>query len=73
MVVKKKIQTLEDMLRAYALNYADSWDISLPLVEFACNSSYHASIGMAPFQAFIDDVIGCLFVGMRSGKENHPK
>ena len=50
-VDKKKIQTLEDMLRACALNYVDSWDINSPLVELGYNSSYHASIGMAPFEA----------------------
>ncbi|KAL9254229.1 Transposon Ty3-I Gag-Pol polyprotein-like protein [Drosera capensis] len=28
-----------------------SWDRHLPLVEFAYNNGYHASIGMAPFEA----------------------
>ena len=39
------------MLRVYALEHAGTWDHNLPLVEFACNNSYHASIGMAPFEA----------------------
>lgn len=28
-----------------------SWDKYLPLIEFTYNNSYHASIGMAPFEA----------------------
>nr|KYP56625.1 hypothetical protein KK1_002869 [Cajanus cajan] len=28
-----------------------SWEEVLPLVEFTYNNSYHASIGMAPFEA----------------------
>jgi len=39
------------MLRAYALEYPGAWDHNLPLIEFAYNNSYHASIGMAPFEA----------------------
>ena len=39
------------MLRACALDYARTWDHNLPLVEFAYNNSYHASISMAPFEA----------------------
>jgi len=48
---KRTIQTLEDMLRAYALDYAGIWDHNLPLVEFAYNNSYHTGIGMAPYEA----------------------
>jgi hypothetical protein len=43
-------QILEDMLRAYALNYGKSWDKSLPYAEFSYNNSYQASIEMAPFE-----------------------
>jgi len=39
------------MVRACALYYAGSRDLNLPLVEFAYNSSYHSSIGMAPCKA----------------------
>jgi len=48
---ERTIQTLEDMLRACALDSAGTWDHNLPLVEFAYNNSHHASIGMAPFKA----------------------
>jgi hypothetical protein len=44
-------QILEDMLRSCVLNYSDSWDDCLPLVEFSYNNSYQESIKMAPFEA----------------------
>ncbi|GKA60517.1 putative reverse transcriptase domain-containing protein, partial [Tanacetum coccineum] len=45
------IQTLEDMLRACALDFRKGWDKHLPLVEFSYNSSYHTGIKVAPFEA----------------------
>ncbi|MCF7184031.1 hypothetical protein L3H42_11070, partial [Corynebacterium sp. MC-13] len=45
------IQTLEDMLRACALDFKGSWVDHLPLIEFAYNNSYHSSIKMAPYEA----------------------
>nr|GEV83396.1 retrotransposon protein, putative, Ty3-gypsy subclass [Tanacetum cinerariifolium] len=45
------IQTLEDMLRAYVMDFGGSWDTHLPLVEFSYNNSYHKSIKCAPFEA----------------------
>ena len=45
------IQTLEDMLRTCVLDFKGSWENHLPLIEFAYNNSYHASIGMPPFEA----------------------
>src|SRR5262249_17946234 len=48
---ERTIQTLEDMLRSCSLDWKDSWDKQLSLVEFAYNNSFHASIGMAPFEA----------------------
>jgi hypothetical protein len=43
-------QVLEDMLRAYALQYGRSWDKSLPYAEFSYNNSYHESLKMALFE-----------------------
>jgi hypothetical protein len=43
-------QILEDILRAYALQYGRSWDESLPYAEFSCNNSYQESLKMAPFE-----------------------
>lgn len=48
---ERTIQTLEDMLRACVLDFGGSWIDSLPLVEFAYNNSYQATIGMPPFEA----------------------
>ncbi|GJR81786.1 putative reverse transcriptase domain-containing protein [Tanacetum coccineum] len=48
---KMTIQTLEDMLRAYAIDFGKGWVNHLPLVEFSYNNSYHASIKAAPFEA----------------------
>ena len=48
---ERTIQTLEDMLRACVMDFKGNWDRKLPLIEFSYNNSYHASIGMAPFEA----------------------
>ncbi|KAI5355522.1 hypothetical protein L3X38_008417 [Prunus dulcis] len=39
---ERTIQTLEDMLRACALQFRNDWDEKLPLMEFAYNNSYQA-------------------------------
>ena len=51
---ERTIQTLEDMLRACALDFQESWDDHLPLIEFAYNNSFHSSIGMAPFETLYE-------------------
>nr|GEW14381.1 reverse transcriptase domain-containing protein [Tanacetum cinerariifolium] len=43
--------TLEDMLRAYVIEFGNSWDRRLPLVEFSYNNNCHACIKAAPFEA----------------------
>ncbi|KAF3627278.1 hypothetical protein FXO38_28845 [Capsicum annuum] len=48
---ERTIQTLEDMLRACVIDFKGSWVDYLPLIEFAYNNSYYASIKMAPFEA----------------------
>ncbi|KAL0554251.1 hypothetical protein IC582_008168 [Cucumis melo] len=48
---ERTIQTLEDMLRACVLQLKGSWDIHLPLMEFAYNNNYQSSIGMTPYEA----------------------
>ena len=47
---ERVIQVLEDFLRACALDLKGNWDDYLPLVKFAYNNSFQASIGMAPFK-----------------------
>ena len=41
---KKTIKVLEDMLQACILDLKGSWEKHLPLVEFAYNNNYQASI-----------------------------
>nr|GEY33882.1 putative reverse transcriptase domain-containing protein [Tanacetum cinerariifolium] len=48
---ERTIQTLEDMLRACAIDFEKGWVNHLSLVEFSYNNSYHASIKVAPFEA----------------------
>ncbi|GKA84518.1 putative reverse transcriptase domain-containing protein [Tanacetum coccineum] len=48
---ERTIQTLEDMLRAYVIDFESSWDRHFPLVEYSYNNSYHASIKAAPYEA----------------------
>ena len=45
---ERTIQTLEDMC---VLDLKGSWEEHLPLVKFAFNNSYQASIQMAPYEA----------------------
>ncbi|KAI5335422.1 hypothetical protein L3X38_025555 [Prunus dulcis] len=42
---ERTIQTLEDMLRACALQFRGDWDEKLPLMEFAYNNSYQFEVG----------------------------
>ncbi|GKA66464.1 putative reverse transcriptase domain-containing protein, partial [Tanacetum coccineum] len=48
---ERTIQTLEDMLHAYVLDFGKGWELHLPLVEFSYNNIYHTSIKAAPFEA----------------------
>jgi hypothetical protein len=47
---KRVNQILEDMLKAYALQYGKSWDKSLSYAEFSYNNSYQESLKMSPFE-----------------------
>ncbi|GJY72872.1 putative reverse transcriptase domain-containing protein [Tanacetum coccineum] len=51
---ERTIQTLEDMLRAYVIDFRNGWVRHLPLVEFSYDNSYHASIKAAPFEALYE-------------------
>nr|GEW46181.1 putative reverse transcriptase domain, ribonuclease H-like domain, aspartic peptidase domain protein [Tanacetum cinerariifolium] len=48
---ERTIQTLEDMLRACAIDFGKGWVNHLPLVEFSYDNSYHASMKATPFEA----------------------
>nr|GEW05347.1 putative reverse transcriptase domain-containing protein [Tanacetum cinerariifolium] len=51
---ERTIQTLEDMLRAYVMDFGGSWDTPFPLVEFPYKNSQHKSIKCAPFEALYE-------------------
>ncbi|KAL8104390.1 hypothetical protein AgCh_028555 [Apium graveolens] len=53
---ERTIQTIEDMLRVCALDFKGNWDDHLPLIEFSYNNSYHASIGMPPYEALYGSI-----------------
>jgi predicted YcjX-like family ATPase len=48
---ERTIQVLEDMLRLCVLDFKGNWIKHLPLVEFAYNNSFQATIGIAPYEA----------------------
>ena len=50
----RTIYVLEDMLRAFVLDHQGSWEEHFPLVEFAYNNNYQASIQMAPYEALYE-------------------
>ncbi|GJW55758.1 putative reverse transcriptase domain-containing protein [Tanacetum coccineum] len=50
-IISRDYSTLEDMLRAYAIDFRKGWVNHLPLVEFSYNNSYHASIKAVSFEA----------------------
>ncbi|GJX57013.1 putative reverse transcriptase domain, ribonuclease H-like domain, aspartic peptidase domain protein [Tanacetum coccineum] len=49
---ERTIKTLEDIIRAYFIDFGKGWEKHLPLVKFSYNNSYHANIKAAPFKAF---------------------
>ena len=49
--LERTIQVLEDMLQARVLDHKGSWEGYFPLMEFAYNNSYQASIQMTPYEA----------------------
>ncbi|GJU47834.1 putative reverse transcriptase domain-containing protein [Tanacetum coccineum] len=48
---ERTIQTLEDMLSAFMIDFGNGWERHLSLIEFSYNNSYHASIKASPFEA----------------------
>nr|GEW09999.1 hypothetical protein [Tanacetum cinerariifolium] len=51
--IERAIHTLEDMLKAFVLDFKGSWDVHLSLVEFSYNNSYHFSVRCALFEALL--------------------
>ncbi|RVW60643.1 Transposon Ty3-G Gag-Pol polyprotein [Vitis vinifera] len=67
---ERVIQVLEDLLRACILDLQGNWDDHLPLVEFAYNNSFQASIGMTPLRHCMVGNVDLLSVGMMLEKGN---
>ena len=65
---ERTIKTLEDMLRACVLDLKGSWEEYLPIVEFAYNNSYHASIQMTPYEALYGRHCRSLVYWMKVGE-----
>ena len=66
----RTIQTLEDKLRACVIDFKDSWDDHMPLIEFSYNNSYYSTIGMALFQPLYGRRLRSL-IGWFEGKANN--
>ncbi|XP_057965377.1 uncharacterized protein LOC131155941 [Malania oleifera] len=49
--LKRTIQILDYMLQVCVLDFSGNWIRYLPLVEFAYNNSYQASIEITPYEA----------------------
>ena len=47
---ERKIQILEDMMRACVLDFGGSWSNYLPLMEFSYNNNYQSTIRVAPYE-----------------------
>nr|GEV16253.1 reverse transcriptase domain-containing protein [Tanacetum cinerariifolium] len=67
---ERTIQTLDDMLCACMIDSGKGWVNHLPLVQFSCNNSYHASIKAAPLRHFTVESVVHLFVGPKLEKLN---
>ena len=62
---ERTIQTLEDMLRAFVIDFKGSWDDHLPLIEFAYNNSHHSCIQMALMRLYMGVDVDLLLVGLK--------
>ena len=65
------IQILEDILKAYVMDFGGAWDSHFPLIEFTYNNSYQASIQMAPFEALYGKNVDPLFIRMMLVKDSY--
>ena len=47
---KRTIQILEDMLRGCVMDFQESWNHCISLIEIAYNNSFQTTIGVAPYE-----------------------
>ncbi|GLT54354.1 hypothetical protein SLA2020_275570 [Shorea laevis] len=64
-------QVLEDMLRACVLDFKGSWIQYLPLIEFAYNNSYQATIECHLTRHSTDEDASRPYIGMILGNDNY--
>ena len=62
---ERTIQMLKDMLQECVLDLKGSWEEHLPLMEFAYNNSYQASIQMTPLRHYMGGHANLWSVGRR--------
>ena len=62
---ERTIQTLEDILRAFIIDFKGNWDKHFPSVEFAYNNRFYSSISMAPYEALIVGGAGLLLDSLK--------
>ena len=67
---ERTIQVLEDMLRACVLDLKGGWEEHFPLVEFAYNNGYQASIQIAPYEALYGRLCRSSICWMEVGKRS---
>lgn len=54
-MVKERVnQVVEDLLWMYFMDQQYKWEEYLQLVEFSYNNSFHASLGMEPFEVLYE-------------------
>lgn len=54
------------------MDFGGSWESHLPLIKFAYNNSYQASIQIAPFKDYMGGDINHQSVGSRQENPNSP-
>nr|GFA27232.1 reverse transcriptase domain-containing protein [Tanacetum cinerariifolium] len=69
---EKTIQTLEDMLRAYAIDFKNGWERHSPLVEFSYNIATMLVLKLPHPRHFIVRSVDHPFVGPRSETLSSP-
>nr|GEV03752.1 putative reverse transcriptase domain-containing protein [Tanacetum cinerariifolium] len=69
---ERTIQTLEDMLYAYVIDFGNVWDKHLPLIEFSYNNSYMLVLKLHNSRRFMVRSVDHPSVGLRSETPNSP-
>ena len=63
--VERTIQSVEDILRYYVIEFKGKRDDNLSFMEFLYNNRYHSSISFAPSETLYGRNIGIRSGGLR--------